>query len=98
MYTQMLRKWVIYHNINKIMQFKIFNHSLCKKVKYLHLNNHHLIQLNLEDRLQEELVALLNQKKEREEHGEIITADLDPTRKMLKIHLKVQSHQESVVD
>jgi len=102
----MLIKWVIFHNINKIMQFKIFNHSQCKKVKYLHPNKHHLIHLKLEDRLEHRLeeelvgvlVAQLNQKKEREEDGEIITPDLDPTRKMQQILLKVQSHQESVVD
>jgi hypothetical protein len=75
------------------MQFKIFNHSQCKKEKYLHLNKLHPIQLNH----QPQLVVLPNQKKEREVAGETTMPDLELTPKEEKLHPKVPSHLVSAV-
>jgi len=79
----MLIKLDIFLNINRIMQFKIFNHSQCKRVKFLLLNKLHLTQLNqVEMHAEQELVVeQLNLKKEREVVGEIITMDLDQIQK-----------------
>ena len=42
--------------------------------------------------------VLVNQKKEKEEDGEIIIMDLDPTQREEMLLLMLRSHQESVED
>jgi hypothetical protein len=76
-----------FHNINKIMRFKIFNLNQCKRVKFQLLNRLHQTQLKLEETETEQVVHQ-NQKKEKEEDG-VLTQELEQIQKdlMLLQHL-----------